>query len=222
MSWTDRELRTELARYEEDLVRGGLGPFAVRGYVDHARRFLRWRTGEYRPRGASSWRRVEPSMASADIDRLTSDLAEYQAALLAAGLHRPAVHTYVDQSQRFLHWLEGSYALGHRREPVLPDSAASGPSTSSSSSWLWEGNVQAALARYLEAQWWHIDRQADTARHERGYDLLASTESHRLAVEVKGYPERTYTSGAEAGLRKVACIVVGVGGWGCAAPRRPA
>jgi hypothetical protein len=204
MRWTDRELRAELARYEEDLVRGGLGPYAVRGYVDHARRFLRWRMGDYRPRGASSARRIESSMASTDIDRLTSDLAEYQAALLAAGLQRPAVYTYLDQSQRFLHWLAGSYAPGRPREPVPPEPAPSSPSATGNSSWLWEGNVQAALARYLEAQGWHIDRQADTAHHERGYDLVASMQDRRLAVEVKGYPERTYSRGAKEGQRKVA------------------
>lgn len=68
--------------------------------------------------------------------------------------------------------------------------------------WHWEGNVQAALARWLESQGWTITSLADTASRATGVDLLASRDDELLAVEVKGYPTTTYARGPNAGLPK--------------------
>ena len=50
--WTETELRGEVDRFEQELIAAGLRPNAFRWYVDYARRFLRWREGDYRPRDA--------------------------------------------------------------------------------------------------------------------------------------------------------------------------
>lgn len=54
--------------------------------------------------------------------------------------------------------------------------------------WFWEGNVQAAVVRYLAGDGWHIRRVADTASRERGVDIEGDRDGVRLLVEVKGYP----------------------------------
>jgi hypothetical protein len=56
--------------------------------------------------------------------------------------------------------------------------------------WFWEGNVQAAVVRFLEARGYTILCQADAGRRERGKDIEAQTESGLLWVTVKGYPQR--------------------------------
>lgn len=68
--------------------------------------------------------------------------------------------------------------------------------------WFWEGNVQRAVRRHLEATGWRILREANTATQERGIDLLAECDGLRLAVEVKGFPKSTYQLGAKAGQPK--------------------
>jgi len=57
--------------------------------------------------------------------------------------------------------------------------------------WFWEGNVQAAVVRFLETQGYTILRQADTGRREPGKDIEARTEAGLLWVTVKGYPKGT-------------------------------
>jgi len=68
--------------------------------------------------------------------------------------------------------------------------------------WYWEGNVQASLARFLLAEGWTIESAADTTSQQRGIDLIATKETRRLAVEVKGYPETVYARGERAGQPK--------------------
>ena len=55
--------------------------------------------------------------------------------------------------------------------------------------WYWEGNVQAAIVRYLVSQGYLIRSVADTARRETGKDIVAEREGRVLWVTVKGYPE---------------------------------
>ena len=45
------ELRAELARFEEELRAAKLRGHTIRTYVDRTDLFLRWLTGDYRPRG---------------------------------------------------------------------------------------------------------------------------------------------------------------------------
>ncbi len=66
----------------------------------------------------------------------------------------------------------------------------------------WEGAVQEAMAAWLVADGWSVDRTADTATRERGIDILATKDERTLAVEVKGYPTTTYARGEKKGLPK--------------------
>ena len=68
--------------------------------------------------------------------------------------------------------------------------------------WAWEGNVQARLVAYLVSTGWSIIRVADTAKRERGRDIIAEREGQRLLVEVKGWPSTTYARGERAGQPK--------------------
>ena len=66
----------------------------------------------------------------------------------------------------------------------------------------WEGDVQAAVVRYLSATGWAILRVADTATRERGVDVIAERDGRRLLVEVKGWPTTTYARGDRVGQPK--------------------
>jgi hypothetical protein len=63
---------------------------------------------------------------------------------------------------------------------------------SDSRPWYWEGNVQAAVVKYLVANEHRIVRVADTASKEGGKDITAVMPSgQELWVSVKGYPQGT-------------------------------
>lgn len=68
--------------------------------------------------------------------------------------------------------------------------------------WYWEGNVQDTLAAYLSWQGWSLVQMSNTLRREHGVDLLLERDERRLAIEVKGYPSRTYSRGPNQGLIK--------------------
>ena len=54
--------------------------------------------------------------------------------------------------------------------------------------WSWEGNVQAAVATFLERRGWAIVRTANTATREPGKDIEAVRSGSTLWVTVKGLP----------------------------------
>jgi hypothetical protein len=54
----------------------------------------------------------------------------------------------------------------------------------------------------MEIQGWNIRSVADTATRERGIDILAERGGETVAVEVKGYPGRSYADPARAGESK--------------------
>lgn len=58
--------------------------------------------------------------------------------------------------------------------------------------WFWEGNVQAAIASFLEINGWTLGSVADTISKAQGVDIEASKDAMSLMVEVKGYPSRRY------------------------------
>lgn len=62
-----------------------------------------------------------------------------------------------------------------------------------------EATVQAHVVAHLVRDGWQILRVADTASRESGLDILAGRNGVRLAVEVKGYPSRTYADARRAG-----------------------
>jgi hypothetical protein len=66
------------------------------------------------------------------------------------------------------------------------------PAAMASRSWDWEGNVQAALCRWLSANGRYLVQVADTATRQRGTDVIADRAGQRLHLEVKGYPSKTY------------------------------
>ncbi|MBA3778833.1 MAG: hypothetical protein H0X16_05980 [Chloroflexi bacterium] len=207
--WSIAELDQELQRFHQDLQAAKLEPVAIFTYVDRARRFLRWRAQ------ASSEQTTAPQSSSPD--DLAIDLKRYQTSLEDLGRKRLTVISYIDGASRFLRWLVGDYepgarrtnlarstelaptALGLGKHEVDPDSAVG---AEHKADWQWEGNVVAALARSLQEGGWRIEHIADTERRERGIDLLASRDGAELAVEVKGYPSKTYVRGPKAGKRK--------------------
>ncbi len=76
------------------------------------------------------------------------------------------------------------------------------PTWRASEDWFWEGNVQAAVVKRLEAEGWAIRGTADTEARRPGVDILAARENRILAVEVKGYPSERYARGSRAGQSK--------------------
>ena len=68
--------------------------------------------------------------------------------------------------------------------------------------WYWEGNVQATVAGFLTSEGWVIESVADTASRQQGVDLIATKQTRRLAIEVKGYPGTVYARGERAGQPK--------------------
>jgi len=86
-----------------------------------------------------------------------------------------------------------------------PSRVVTAPSTAQNcgdQEWSWEGNVQSCLVTYLAANGWSILRVADTARRERGVDIIAGRDGQRLLIEVKGWPSGAYVRGERAGQSK--------------------
>lgn len=93
-----------------------------------------------------------------------------------------------------------------RREPVQTDTAGATRDPdrrrSGDKPWHWEGHVQAALEAWLKTQGWRVTATADTASKEPGIDIVATKNGRWLAVEVKGYPSKTYEYGPRRGEPK--------------------
>ena len=70
--------------------------------------------------------------------------------------------------------------------PVLSAQPDRGPSPGpglaplSGRSWDWEGNIQAALCRWLSTEGWYLVQVADTASRQRGTDVVAERAGERL------------------------------------------
>ena len=109
VDWSDADLLAALDRYQQQLRDGPYSPFTVGSYLDYARRFLRWRVGDYAPRGMPmpSSRPVPPGRR--DMLGLRSDLQEYGAILAAGGRQPGAIRTYIENASRFVDWLQGRY-----------------------------------------------------------------------------------------------------------------
>jgi hypothetical protein len=65
--------------------------------------------------------------------------------------------------------------------------------------WYWEGHVQAVMVAHLRREGWTILMTSDTASRAQGEDIVASKGERRLAVEVKGYPSKSYRDPRRAG-----------------------
>lgn len=77
------------------------------------------------------------------------------------------------------------------RAPETPPSAKPAePQTGSGRAWSWEGNVQAAVVKWLVHRGYTIRSVANTESREAGKDIVAvGPEGRRLWVSVKGWPE---------------------------------
>jgi hypothetical protein len=89
----------------------------------------------------------------------------------------------------------------HHREPRQASSGAVSGRTSTPyhEDWAWEGNVQAAVRKWLESQGWTIESEANSASREQGDDLRATKGGETLVVEVKGFPPTNYADPRRAG-----------------------
>lgn len=111
--WTDRELEDELARYERAAREANMTPNAIHSYWDYARRFLEWRKGAYRPRGAPATGRPVPD-EPVSADELGRQADRYATAIEAAGRSPATVDTYRRHALLFISWLSGDFRPGAR------------------------------------------------------------------------------------------------------------
>src|SRR5688572_15383067 len=109
------DLRSKLDEFEAYLMSEELASSARFSYVDGGGRFLRWLSGEYRPRNAGA--RLADNGARRSTWRtsqLRDDLTAYADELRAARLKPLAIQAYVTRADTFVRWLDGRYtARGH-------------------------------------------------------------------------------------------------------------
>ena len=112
-TWTDDDLRAALDRYEAACREAAMRDNAWRSYVDYARRFLAWRTGDYQPRGMSAADRPVPRTPTSTVE-LRHQAARYAQLVKDAGRAQPTVDTYLRHAMFFIRWLEGEFHPGER------------------------------------------------------------------------------------------------------------
>jgi hypothetical protein len=112
-TWTDDELERALARYEDACRAANMRSSAWRSYVDYARRFVAWRKGAYRPRGASRSGRPVPASAVTTAE-LRAQASRYARDVELAGRERPTFETYFRHAMFFVRWLDGEFEPGSR------------------------------------------------------------------------------------------------------------
>ena len=112
-SWSDQELAQALGRYETECRQAGMRETSWRSYVDYARRFLAWRTGDYHPRGSAAGNRPVPR-TPASTGELRDQAGRYAGDVQAAGREQPTVDTYHRHAMFFIRWLEGDFQPGRR------------------------------------------------------------------------------------------------------------
>ena len=81
-------------------------------------------------------------------------------------------------------------------------SAEAAGQSASIDDWHTEAKVQAIVVAHLVREGWQIVSEADTARRQRGIDIVAGREHEELAVEVKGFPGRGFADPRRAGEQK--------------------
>ena len=114
MTWTDNDLAKEFQRYAARAAENGLTGTSLRTYLDRVQRFLNWRLGNYRPRGAVSKDRPVPS-AAVTAAGLRGQAETFVDALRTAALEQPTIDTYKRHALFFVRWLEGDFDPGSTR-----------------------------------------------------------------------------------------------------------
>jgi predicted nucleic acid-binding protein len=112
-TWNEKDLRDELERYRETCSAAGMRPSAVHSYWDHARRFLAWRTGDYRPRGVAGEGRPVPR-GQVTVEELSAQANAYAADIERAGREPTTIDTYHRHAMFFVRWLRGDFRPGDR------------------------------------------------------------------------------------------------------------
>jgi len=113
LTWSDEDLAAALRRYERACREASMRQNSGRSYVDYARRFLAWRTGDYRPRGVTADERPVPRAAASTGD-LRDQAARYAEQVQGAGREQPTVDTYFRHAMFFIRWLDGEFQPGAR------------------------------------------------------------------------------------------------------------
>jgi hypothetical protein len=113
MRWTNDELLEALGRYEQECISAGMRPKAVHSYWDYARRFLKWRLGEYTPRQAPTAQR-NPVTVSVTTEELADEAKMYARELEDARLKTSAIDTYYRHAMFFVRWLGDDFVPGGR------------------------------------------------------------------------------------------------------------
>lgn len=185
-----RDLNSKLDEFESYLTSEELTSSARFSYVDGSGRFLRWLSGEYRPRNAGATPKDRGAKRSTwTVAQLREDVHAYADELRAAGLKPLAQRAYVGRADTFVRWLDGRYtSRGPRGDTGQVEE---------DDSWLAEAAVQARLIAWLERGGWTIARQAQGREH--GTDIDAVRGEERLSVEVKGHPQQLHTFGVNKG-----------------------
>jgi predicted nucleic acid-binding protein len=111
--WDDADLAELLGAYEQSCRQAGMRPNAIHSYWDYARRFLDWRTGDYRPRGARDEGRPVPR-GPANAEDLVGQASTYALAIEAAGREQGTIDTYHRHAMFFIRWLRGEFTPGAR------------------------------------------------------------------------------------------------------------
>jgi hypothetical protein len=79
--------------------------------------------------------------------------------------------------------------------------------------WHTEARVQAMVMTHLEHRGWTIKSFADTASREPGIDIVAERGTDLLAIEVKGFPGRSYADPRRKDEKKRARPSTQAKGW---------
>jgi hypothetical protein len=109
VEWTNEELFQALERFGAECEAAGLADLTVHSYVNYARMFVRWRTGDFHTHGGEDSEET-PRLGPADVPQLEADLDAYGAYLQRAGRKPAAVQTYVSSARQFVYSLDGRFA----------------------------------------------------------------------------------------------------------------
>jgi hypothetical protein len=172
----DLEHRLEL--FEGDLRRHGLLENAVRTYVTHAKRFIKWAQ--------------EPAWGPNET--LPEVLARYRESVNARDLAPLTAQSYLQGADMFVRWLRGAYRPGDRPPQGSTDADPD------DDSWLSEQETQARLVRWLEEDGWRITDQR--VGHQHGVDVTAERDGTTLGIEVKGHPQDKLIAGEGKGQKR--------------------
>lgn len=173
----DLDHRLEL--FEADLRRHELLENAVRTYLTHAKRFIKWAQ-------ATGW---QPDLTLSEL------LASYRKYVEARDLATLTIQSYIRGASTFVRWLQGAYRPGDRPPP------SSGDADGEDDSWLSEQETQIRLIRWLQEDGWRITDQH--VGHQHGVDVMAERDGITLAIEVKGHPQDMLIAGENKGQARV-------------------